>query len=249
MVLHPLAAGFADVAEAYDRGRPDYAPAAVGALCAELGIGRGDRVLDLAAGTGKLSRALSAAGLEVLAVEPQAALRELIAARTPDVRVIDGTAEQIPLEDGAVSAVTVADAFHWFDREAALHEIRRVLRPGGGLAILTSSPDWGGAPWAHEVGSALHGLRGAHPAFDGPPWQDAVRAAGGWREPREVRVTCTQPTDPSRVVDYVASFSWIATMPERERSKTLARIAELVGDGAGFDTCPVHTLIGLTGPS
>jgi hypothetical protein len=78
MALHPLAAGFADVAGAYESGRPEYAPVVVGAIAAELGIPAGAPVLDLAAGTGKLSRALLAMGLDVVAVEPQAQLREIL---------------------------------------------------------------------------------------------------------------------------------------------------------------------------
>src|SRR3954447_17709226 len=108
MALHPLAAGFADVADAYERGRPDYAPAIVGAIAAELKIPPGGRVLDLAAGTGKLTRALLDAGLDAVAVEPQASLREMLAANVGAERVRDGTAEAIPLPDASVAAVTVA---------------------------------------------------------------------------------------------------------------------------------------------
>jgi ubiquinone/menaquinone biosynthesis C-methylase UbiE len=110
--LHPLAAQFASIADVYERGRPDYAPAVVGALAAELGIAPGASVLDLAAGTGELTRALLAAGLEVVAVEPQAELRERLAAIIGSERVCEAVAEAIPLHNGAVDAVTVADGFH-----------------------------------------------------------------------------------------------------------------------------------------
>ncbi len=96
MALHPLAARFASVADAYERGRPEYAPAAVGALTAELGLASGAPVLDLAAGTGKLARALLAAGLDVVAVEPQLQMRERLAATIGTERVREGFAEQIP---------------------------------------------------------------------------------------------------------------------------------------------------------
>ncbi len=130
-----------------------------------------------------------ASGCDVVAVEPQSPLREVLAASVSSERVREGLAEAIPLPDESVVAVTVADAFHWFDHTVALAEIRRVLRPGGGLAVLSAVPDWGGASWAHEVGTLMAGLRPEHPHFDGPPWQDAVRAAGGWTAPREIRVT------------------------------------------------------------
>jgi ubiquinone/menaquinone biosynthesis C-methylase UbiE len=108
VALHPLTAGFAEVAGAYDRGRPDYAPAVVGAIVAELGIPAAGPVLDLAAGTGKLTRALLGVGLEVVAVEPQLQLRELLEASVGRERVREGLAEAIPLPDESVAAVTVA---------------------------------------------------------------------------------------------------------------------------------------------
>jgi ubiquinone/menaquinone biosynthesis C-methylase UbiE len=244
--LHPLAAQFASVADAYERGRPDYAPAAVGALAAELGLATGARVLDLAAGTGKLTRALLAAGLDVVAVEPQAAMRERLASAIGPERVHDGYAEAIPLAGASVDAVTVADGFHWFDQARALAEIGRVLKPGGGLAVLTTAPDWSGASWAHELGTLIARVRPEHPYFDGPPWQEALRAAGGWTEPREVRVTTSQPADPGRIVDYAASMSWVAGLPEDRREAWLARVAELVAAGEMPAELPVHVVIGLT---
>ena len=99
------------------------------ALAAELRLAPGAPVLDLAAGTGKLSRALLAAGLDVVAVEPQTALRARLAGAIGADRVREGVAEAIPLPDGSVAAVTVADGFHWFDSGRALPEIRRVLVP------------------------------------------------------------------------------------------------------------------------
>jgi SAM-dependent methyltransferase len=109
--LHPLARQFASVADAYERGRPEYGPAVIGATAAELGIRPGNRVLDLAAGTGKLTRALVAYGFDVVAVEPQAPLRAVLADKAPAALVLDGVAEQIPVEDRSVAAVMIADGF------------------------------------------------------------------------------------------------------------------------------------------
>lgn len=246
MALHPLAERFSSVADAYERGRPDYAPAVVGALAAELGLPHGARVLDLAAGTGKLTRALLAGGLDVVAVEPQAAMRERLAGIVGAERVRDGTAENIPLPDASVDAVTVADGFHWFDQPKALREIRRVLRPGGGLAVLTTVPDWSGASWAHELGTMVQRVRPEHPYFDGPPWQEAVRADGGWTDPREVRVTTSQPASPGGIVDYVASMSFVAALPDDERAEWLDKVAWLVDGGEMPIELPIHVVIGLT---
>jgi len=246
VTLHPLAEQFASAAGAYERGRPDYAPAVAGALVAELGIDPHAPVLDLGAGTGKLSRALLAAGLDVVAVEPQAALRETLAAHIGVERALDGRAEAIPLADGSVDAVTVADAFHWFDQDAALAEIARVLRPGGGLAVLWTVPDWRGASWARELGALLQSLRPAHPGFDGRPWQDAVEALGAWSTPREIRLKTSYPADRGRILDYLASVSWVAAMPEDQRTETLARAAAIVDAGEMPAELSARTIIGLT---
>ena len=246
MALHPLAANFADVAEAYERGRPEYAPAVIGALAAELRIGPGDRVLDLAAGTGKLTRALLAGGLDVVAVEPQAPLRNFLAESIGAGRVLEGLAEAIPLPEDSVKAVTVADGFHWFDASPALAEMSRVLEPGGGLAIISTIPDWSGASWADELGSMMEQQRPEHPFFDGPSWQETVRAAGGWTEPRQVRVTTSQPARPERMVDYLNSVSWVAAMSEDERDEALGRMASLVEEGEMPAEIDVHVTIGLT---
>ena len=222
MALHPLAEQFGSIAEVYERGRPEYAPAVVGALAAELGLAPGARVLDLAAGTGKLSRALLAAGFDVIAVEPQASLRDLLAGKVGADRALAGVAEQIPLAD-----------------------IRRVLRPGGGLALLSTVPDWSGASWAHELGTLIMNARPAHPHFDGPSWREAIRAAGGWSEPREIRVTTNQTAGPARIVDYVASMSWVAALRDEQRTAMLERVAALVETGDSPSELPLHIVIGL----
>jgi len=246
MALHPLAAQFADLADVYERGRPGYSPAAIGALVAELGLKRGDRVLDLAAGTGKLTRGLHGAGLDVVAVEPQAAPRERLAETIGAERVLEGYAEDIPLPDSSVDAVTVADAFHWFDAERALAEIGRVLRPGGGLAVLSAHPDWSSSSWSHEVGSLINELRPEHPYFDGPPWHAAVSAEGGWTDPREIRVTAPQPADPDRIVDYISSMSFVAALSDERRRDALQRVRGLIEAGETPVEMPITAVIGLT---
>jgi SAM-dependent methyltransferase len=246
VALHPLTAGFAEMAGVYERGRPEYAPAVAGAIAAELGVPPTGPVLDLAAGTGKLTRALLGVGLDVVAVEPQLQLRELLEASVGRERVREGLAESIPLPDESVAAVTVADAFHWFDHAPALAEIRRVLRPGGGLAVLSAVPDWSGASWAHDVGTLIAGMLTAHPKFDGPPWQESVHAAGGWSEPREIRVTTAQPASPEQMVDYVASMSWVASLGEDQRAETLEKVGKIINSGNTPPELPIHIVIGLS---
>ena len=133
-MVHPSAAtGFARSVEAYERARPEYPPAAIAWLARELDLRPGRIVVDLAAGSGKLTRPLAALGCEVVAVEPVAEMRAAIG---PTARALEGTAEAIPLPDDSADAVTVGQAFHWFDGPKALAEIERVLRPGGALALV-----------------------------------------------------------------------------------------------------------------
>ena len=117
------AEGFQQGADAYERARPSYPAEAVAFLVGHAGLGPDRRVLDLAAGTGKLTRLLVPSGAEVVAVEPVEAMRAVLREAEPELEVLDGTAEAIPLGDGSVDAVTVAQAFHWFDAPAALAEI------------------------------------------------------------------------------------------------------------------------------
>jgi SAM-dependent methyltransferase len=246
MELHPLASQFASVADLYERGRPEYAPAVIGAVAAEFGLRPGDRVLDLAAGTGKLTRALVAYGFDVVAVEPQDGLRRVLLdkARAADIR--SGVAEEIPLEDGSVAAVTIADAFHWFDRPRALAEIRRVLTLGGGLALFNTAPDWGGASWAHELGTLVASGRPEHPNFDSRTWQEFVREADGLAEPWEVGVTTHSPADLEGVIAHMASISWIAGLPESQRADLIERMRAIIESGTTPDQLPLHVAIGLS---
>lgn len=132
---------FESVAELYERSRPPYAESAVAWAVDRLGLSGGRRVLDLAAGTGKLTRQLIARDIEVVAVEPGDAMRGVLERVLPEVEALAGRAEEIPLPDASVDAVTVGQAFHWFDPEPALAEMRRVLRPGGGFALFWNQWD------------------------------------------------------------------------------------------------------------
>jgi SAM-dependent methyltransferase len=153
------APSFARSADAYEHARPGYAPEAVAFLVDRLGLGSGRVVVDLAAGTGKLARQLLPSGARVVAVEPLAEMRSLIPA---GIESLDGTAEAIPLPNACADAVTVGQAFHWFDAEAALREIERVSRPGGLLALVSNRRD----PSAFDEVLARHR---AHPPLEPPP--------------------------------------------------------------------------------
>jgi SAM-dependent methyltransferase len=226
--MHDLAAHFGSAADAYERGRPEHQAEVVALIARELGLEEGARVLDLGAGTGKLTKGLTEAGFGVTAVEPLEGMREVLAQRAPAATVLEGFAERIPLEDASVDAVTVADAFHWFDPQPALAEMRRVLRPGGGHASLNAFPDWSEFEAGAAIAEWITETRPEHPFFDGPSWAERVESAPGWLEPREVSVTIARPTSAEGIVAYLASISFVAGMPAEERTAWLGRVAEIL---------------------
>jgi ubiquinone/menaquinone biosynthesis C-methylase UbiE len=130
------ATSFGARAEEYDRVRPEYSAEALDLAVSRLALGPGADVLDLAAGTGKLTRPLVERFRTVVAVEPDPGMRAVLARATEAFRVLGGRAEEIPLPDDSVDTVFVGQAFHWFDTAVALQEIARVLRPRGGLVLI-----------------------------------------------------------------------------------------------------------------
>ena len=226
MTVHPSAAtGFARSVEAYERARPEYPPEAIAYLASALDLRPGRTVVDLAAGSGKLTRPLAALGCEVIAVEPVAEMRAAIGPAA--AQALDGTAEAIPLADDSADAVTVGQAFHWFDGPKALAEIERILRPGGALALV-----WNRRP---SESSALHAAiseiiapyRGDAPAHASGAWREAF--AG--RELTERRLQFVQHLDAEGLADRVGSTSFVAALDDATREPLLERVRALAPDG------------------
>jgi len=230
--VHPDAAGgFAAGAAAYERGRPAYPEAAVEALAERFGLGPGRRVLDVGAGTGKLTRLLLGTGAHVEAVEPVAEMRAGFAAAVPGVTVHDGTGEALPVADGSFDVVVAAQAFHWFDPPRALAEAARVLAPGGGLALLWNARDER-EPWVAELTRVIHWDTFERGQYHRVDWAAVVAAASDRFTPLEHRrFEYRQELDEQGLVDRVASVSYIATMTPAERESLLEQVRLLV---AGF---------------
>ncbi len=224
--LHPVAAtGFSAAADAYERGRPGYPAEAMAWIAERLEIGPGRNVLDLAAGTGKLTRALVPFGGRVIAVEPIDEMREHLFAALPDVEAFDGTAEAIPLPDGSVDVVASAQAFHWFRADEALREIHRVLRPGGGLALVWNLRDLSDPLQARiqEILAPHGGDARSHRDFDPVAIVDQSELFGpvehrSW--PYEQRLSR------AHLVDRIASTSYIAILDPDARAEVLSQVLE-----------------------
>jgi len=228
VTIHDAAArGFEAAAAAYERGRPAYAAEAVEHLVRALGIGAGRRVLDLAAGTGKLTRALVPSGAELVAVEPVAAMRARLAESVPGAEVLEGTAEAIPLPGGSVDAVVVGQAFHWFEGERALREIHRVLRPGGGLGLIWQSRD-PQQPWQHRLETLIDRLAKDEPRFRTGEWRPAFETTTLFEPLREAEFRNIQRGGSEALVDRVASISYVAAAPDEARDAVLAELRRLL---------------------
>lgn len=220
------AEGFQAGAGPYERARPGYPAEAVAWLSDALRIRLGSRVVDLGAGTGKLTAPLADVGATVIAVEPVEAMRTRLAATLSSVAVVAAAAEALPIASGSVDAVVAAQAFHWFDADRALPEIRRVLVPGGRLGLMWNARDRSVA-WVAEMSAIVDAYGDAVRRHESGEWKSAFPAPGFGPLQEEV-FRNNQPTTPDGVVDRVASTSFIAKLPDAERADVLDRIRSLV---------------------
>jgi ubiquinone/menaquinone biosynthesis C-methylase UbiE len=214
--VHRAAQAFGDAADAYDRARPGYPDEAVDWLVRALELGDGSTVVDLAAGTGKLTEPLARTRARVIAVEPAAGMLDRLRKLLPGVEAHQGTAEAIPLADGAADAVTVGQAFHWFANEEALAEIRRVLRPGGRLALVWNRRDLTARPQL-EMEQIMLRYRGDTPAHRHGVWRKTMEATELFEPLAASELEFEQRLDLAGLVDRVLSTSFIAALPDEER--------------------------------
>jgi SAM-dependent methyltransferase len=182
---------FGSVAADYDRYRPPPPPQALDWLVPP----NATAVLDLAAGTGAVTRLLAGRAAEVFAVEPDDRMRAVLSARCPQAVALAGRGEDIPLPDASVDAVVISSAWHWLDPDLAVPEIARVLRPGGALGVIWVSRDTR-VGWVAEFNSLMRAAREADAVADGPPGERARR--------RELRFPPGAPMSPAqeRTVEY-----------------------------------------------
>ncbi|WP_243395180.1 class I SAM-dependent methyltransferase [Nocardioides currus] len=221
----PLGDSFGAVAEAYDRGRPSYPAEAI----AWLLDGDAKIVLELGAGTGKLTRGMVDQGHAVFATEKDPAMLAVLQERVPEVSAKVAGAEEIPANDRSVDVVIAAQAFHWFDHERALPEIARVLKPGGHLAVVWNFFDMR-IPWVRKLVEVM-GERSATSSS-----QDVLEGTDLFGEVEATTFSFWQDVTRDTLVDIVASRSYVASLPDDQREAKLDAVRALYDDyGRGHD--------------
>jgi len=224
--------GFDRLAEAYERGRPGYPVTAVRHLGRVLHLGPGATIVDLGSGTGKFTRALAPLGAARVAVEPTEGMRRVFERVVPDVLVLDGTAEEIPLPDRFADAIVCAQAFHWFRPRPTLEEFARVLRPGGGVGLVWNTWTDGaeGATWWHrvwEVADRYH--RKERSRVGWRPWKKEFGGPSSRFGRLHLRKFPNEQRAPvATIVDRVLSTSSVAVQSASERRRVAREVREIV---------------------
>jgi SAM-dependent methyltransferase len=238
---HPDSRAFELVADLYERARPDYPRDAVAWLAEELELRKGRTVLDLGAGTGKLTRRLLETGARVVAVEPGDAMRAELVRAVPGVRTLRGSAEDIPLPDDSIDAVTVGQAFHWFRHEEALPEIHRVLKAEGGIGLIWNSRDQDAA-LQREVNEVLESLLPPDRAVAGLSSR-ALEESELFGPVEERRFRFSEELDAGALADRIASISFVAAAPPEERARIDSRLRAIVQKLGGRVDFPYVTAV------
>ncbi len=215
------------VADAYDRARPSYPDEALSWL---LSGGPGaPEVVELGAGTGKLTEQLLSHGCAVTATDPSRAMLRRLAARAPGARVVAATAEQVPVRSRSADLVVAAQAFHWFDADSTLQEVARLLRPDGRFAVIWNSRDER-VPWVKRLGRII----GTSAQQDDPT--AAIDETGMFQTVERATFRSWQPMTPASLRDLVVSRSTVAMMSQLERERVLRKVEDLYADyGRGAD--------------
>jgi ubiquinone/menaquinone biosynthesis C-methylase UbiE len=229
MAVHEVAqTGFGNAAEAYERARPGYPPEVVAWAARQLGIAPGRRVADVAAGTGKLTRLLSPIGAELIAVEPVEGMRDVLRRTLPAVTVVASTAEAIGLRDASLDALTVAQAFHWFDAARALEEFHRVLRPGGRIALVWNARDRS-VDWVDRLWSVMDRVEKRAPWRRHDEWRESAFVDTSWFGPlHEATFRHEQVLTVDGVVERFRSVSHVASLRPDARDVVLTEVRDVL---------------------
>lgn len=229
MTVHRVAQqGFGSEADTYERSRPGYPPDALVWLVENLRIRPGARVLDVAAGTGKLTRLLQPTGARLTAVEPVAGMWQVFHEIVPGVPIVAGAAEALPFVDDAADAVTIAQAFHWFDAGRAFAELGRVLRVGGRVGLVWNARDRSVA-WVDAAWSIMDRIEKEAPWRDHENWREsAFGDRPGFGPMHEGTFRHEQVLSHEGVIDRFRGVSHVASLPADEQAAVLDEVRALL---------------------
>ena len=230
-MVHDVAKlGFGKEAVTYEHSRPSYPPDAVAWLVDRLGLRPGAVAVDLAAGTGKLTRLLVPTDAFVIAVEPVLGMRLVLHEVLPTVPIVAGTAESLPIKTSSVDAVCVAQAFHWFDADSAFAELERILRPGGGVVILWNARDRS-VDWVDQVWAVMDEVEKRAPWRDHENWRDAAfRDRPGFGPVGNATFHHDHLTTPAGVVDRMRGVSHVAVLDPTAQAQVLTRVQTVLSE-------------------
>jgi SAM-dependent methyltransferase len=234
---HPESRSFELVADLYERARPEYPAEAIAWIVEELDLHAGRTVLDLGAGTGKLTRALVPTGARVIAVEPGEQMLAQLRAAVPGAEPRLGAAEAIPLPDASVDGITIGQAFHWFRHNEALPELHRVLQPGGAVVLI-----WNARDHDHPIQQEIRDLIAPfHPAGREPHSVDALERSNlfGPIEHRSLR--WVQDLDADELVARIGSVSFVAAAPAEKRTALERALRQVSAEAGGTVAFPYVT--------
>jgi ubiquinone/menaquinone biosynthesis C-methylase UbiE len=224
MSIHGSArSGFTIGAASYERGRPDYPEGAVAWMAGQLGLGPGRTVVDIGAGTGKLTRLLVPTGATVIAVEPVEAMSDVLHQLLPTVEIVQGTADRTGLARASADAVTAGQAFHWFASPAELAEIHRVLCPSGGLGLIWNQRRRNHPTWV-AVDELIDELRRSEPDQSSQEWRQVLEASNLFSPLQGATFDQAQHLTPEELVDRVISISYVAILPQAQKAELAGRL-------------------------
>jgi SAM-dependent methyltransferase len=229
--IHRTAAnGFEAACDSYQRSRPDYPLAVIDLICTTNTDMQNKTIVDLAAGTGKLTRLLSLTGAKKnIAFEPVKGMREKLYS-IPDITVVNGIAEDIPIEDEGVDIVTVGQAFHWFNGQQALKEIYRILKPSGKLYLFWQLRDVERCPWLGMMNKIIDQWQPlGHPHYQTMKWQDAFNNTSSIFSPLIYeQVSHEQYVAIDILLDRILSSSFISCLSEDDRRIALDDVITMI---------------------
>jgi SAM-dependent methyltransferase len=241
MVHEVAAAGFNDPAD-YEAARPSYPPDAVAWIVEHLHLAPGTRTCDLAAGTGKLTRLLVGSGTDLIAAEPVPGMRATFQSVQPDIPVVAATAEALPFKENALDAMTVAQAWHWFDAERASREAARVLKPGARLALVWNARDRS-EPWVDAVWTIMDRVEKRAPWRDHENWRDsALIDMPGFGPIHDAQFFHRQEISREGVLQRMASVSHVAVLPPAEREAVLDEVRVILATHPSLQGVEVLTI-------